>query len=79
MQRNVSDDFLHLLVISSLSFENFKGSGNSKKKKKEKLRKRKEEDAVKCRWLHNSVTGDEVQKGIGGKKVGKEEVASTAV
>lgn len=45
--------------------------------KNEKLRKRKE-DVGKRKQLHNSVTGDEVQKGIGSKKVWKEEVVSTA-
>lgn len=44
--------------------------------KNEKLRKRKE-DVGQRKRLHNSVTGDEVQKGIGSKKVWKE-VVSTA-
>lgn len=46
---------------------------------KNEVKQKKEEGEVKCRRLHKSVTGDKTQKGVGGKKVQKEEVVSSAV
>lgn len=79
VQRKVSDDDFLQSVLLLLSFESFKGNGDSKNEREVKKKKRKEGDAVKCERLHNSVTWDKTQKGTGDKKVWKEEVSSAAV
>lgn len=78
VQRKASDEFLQFVILL-LSFESFKGNGDSKNEREVKKKKGKEGDAVKCERLLNSVTWDKTQKGTGDRKVWKEEVSSAAV